>query len=182
MQGSTRLVRLLILASAWLGLGCATSVDVGFDERQDFSPYRTWNWLPGAERRVEAPLGDPPALEARLARRVERALSTRGFERSEQDPDLLVSAYLGIQRQLLYVNETGATQSVHSLHSSPSYEIQATRQEIHSYESGYVVIAFTDSRQRTLIWRGEFRGRVRGDFWPHLDRAVSTLLERFPPK
>lgn len=179
MKGSFQLVA---LALAWFGLGCATSVDVVFDEREDFSPHRTWSWFPGAATSVDAPFGDPYALEARLARLVERTLDARGFERSGDDADLFVAAYLGIQRQLVHVNETGAVEALHSLHSSPSYEIQSTKRQVELYEKGYLVIAVSDARRGRPIWRGAFSGRFRGDFWPHLDEAVSSLLERFPPK
>ncbi len=178
MQGSFRLAVVLL---AWLGLGCATNVDVAFDEREDFSDYRTWRWLSGAARSVETPRGDARALEARLAALVEGALQARGFERSSGSADLLVVAYLGIQRQLVYANETGAVQHLPSLHFSPSYEVQATTQELQTYETGYLVIAVSDARRGVPIWRGEFSGRFRDDFGPHLDEAVSTLLERFPP-
>lgn len=175
-------MRLAAIALAGFALACATRVDVTFDEGRDFSPYRTWNWLPGAASQVDAPLGDGLALEARLVRLVEGALEARGFERSAQQADLLVSVYLGIQRELVLASETGAVESVQSLHSTPSYEIQVTRQELHSYERGYILVAVSDAVQRRPIWRGEFQGRFRGNFWPHLDEAVSILLQQFPPE
>lgn len=185
MQALSPLAAILIAVfSAALGLGCATSVDVAFDEARDFSPYRTWEWLPGESRRVEAPRSVEGVLEAKLGRLVDQALSERGLVRSgpEEAPDLLVSAFLGIQRQHIWVTETGAMQTVHSFHDSPSYEIQSGRQVLHRFEKGYLVIAIADAAQRSVVWRGEFRGRYREAFWPHINEAVSILLARFPSR
>jgi hypothetical protein len=173
-------IRVVASIVAGLTVGCATHVDVAYDEGRDFSPYRTWSWLPGAACLVDAPLADGYALQARLARLVERGLDARGLQQSEEQADLVISVYLGIQRQLLIVNETGAVQSVHSLHSSPSFEVQATRRELRSYEHAHVVISVSDARELRPVWRGEFRGRFRGNFWPHLDEVVSELLQHLP--
>ena len=49
-------------------VACTTPVEISFDEREDFSRYRTWDWLPGAARTIDAPTPylvgldrDPPA-------------------------------------------------------------------------------------------------------------------------
>jgi hypothetical protein len=178
MRGAVQLAAAILAA---LGAGCATSVDVAFDEREDFSRYRTWNWLPRAARAVDTPLGPTPALDARLARLVERALRARGFERRDGPADLFVSYSLRVQREFVTVRETPALQQLSSLHNSPSYWIQAPRSELHIYERGHLTIVVAGRRQRRVIWRGELEGRFRGDFSPHLEEAVWSLLGRFPP-
>jgi hypothetical protein len=155
---------------------------VEFDEREDFSRYRTWDWLPRAARVVDAPLSHTPALDARLARLVERALRARGFERTHGPADFFVSYYLRVQREFVTVRETPAMQQLSSLHSSPSYWIQATRSELHTYERGHLAIVVAGRRQQRVIWRGEIEGRFREDFSPHLEEVVWSLLERFPPQ
>jgi hypothetical protein len=115
-----------------------------------------------------------------LARLVERELIARGFERSEGAADFLVASYLRVQRELMTVSVTPATQFVSSLHSSPSYEIQTTRREVHAYERVYLAIVVAEAREQRLIWRGELESRFRGSFAPHLGDAVSNLLDRFP--
>jgi hypothetical protein len=178
MRGTVHLAAVIFGS---LGVACATTVDVAFDERADFSRYRTWDWLPRAARTVEAPLSEKLALDARLARLVERALRARGFERTDGRADFFVSTYLRVQRESVIVNETPAMQQLSSFHDSPSYWIQATQSELRSYENGYLVIVVSGGRQQRLIWRGEFAGRFREDFSPHLEEAVWSLLERFPP-
>jgi hypothetical protein len=179
MRGAVHLAAAIF---AWLGVACATTVDVAFDEEEDFSRYRTWDWLPRAARAVDAPLGHTPALDARLARLIERALRARGFERSDGPADLFVSYYLRVQREFVTVRETPAMQLLSSFHSSPSYWIQATQSELHSYERGHLTIVVAGRRQQRVIWRGEFEGRFREAFAPHLEEVVWSLLERFPPQ
>ena len=49
---------------ALLGVGCTTIVDVTFDERRDFSHYRTWDWLLEMDRlRVSLSGGSESPLE-----------------------------------------------------------------------------------------------------------------------
>jgi hypothetical protein len=179
MRGAVHLAAAIFAA---LGVACATTVDVAFDEREDFSRHRTWDWLPRAARAVDAPLGHAPALDARLARLVERALRARGFERSDERADLLVSYYLRVQREFVSVSETPAMQHLSSFHSSPSYWIQAPQSKLETYERGHLVIVVAGRRQQRVIWRGEIKGRFRGDFSPHLEEVVWSLLERFPPQ
>jgi hypothetical protein len=178
MRGAVQLAAVIFGS---LGVACATTVDVAFDERADFSRYRSWDWLPRAARTVDAPVGEMRALDARLARLVERALRARGFERTDGRADFFVSYYFRVQREFVIVNETPAMQQLSSFHDSPSYWIQATKSELHTYERGYLAIVVSGSRQQRLIWRGEFEGRFREDFSPHLEEAVWSLLERFPP-
>ncbi len=177
MRGSIHLAAVLI---GGLGLACTTTVHVAFDDREDFSRHRTWDWLPHEAITVHALPPDQHELDTLLTRLVEGELIARGFERSEGAADFLVASYLRVQRELMTVSVTPATQFLYSLHSSPSYAIQATTQEVHAYERAYLAIVVAEGREQRLIWRGEFEGRFRGSFAPHLGDAVSNLLDRIP--
>ena len=177
MKRASHLAAILL---AGLGIACSTTVHVAFDEREDFSRYRTWNWQPDRARTVDAPLSDAPALDAALARFVESALRDQGFTHSPDAADFFVAIHLRVERELVTVNETGAMQVLSSLHDSPSYWIQATKSELRRYESAQLTIVVTDRHRQRRVWRGEFEGRFPGDFAPHLGDAVSRLLERFP--
>ncbi len=178
MKRAAHLVAVLL---AGLGVACATTVHVAFDEREDFSTYRTWNWQSDRARTVDAPLGDAPALDAALARLIEGALRDRGFTRSRDRADFFVATHLTVEREFVTVSETGAMQVLSSLHYSPSYWVQATKRALRRYESAQLAIVVTDGHRQRRVWRGEFQGRFPGDFAPHLGDAVSRLLERFPP-
>jgi hypothetical protein len=160
--------------------GCATTtVDVEFDEQQDFSGYRTWDWL-SREIRVEDFPGEEPKLANLASRLVGRELRDRGLVRSRVRPDLLVSYALHMQRQLIAVNETGAEALLASHHASPSYLIQATQRRVDVYESGHLLVLITDGRSGRVVWRGDLRAHRRDDFGEHLPEAVSQLVALFP--
>lgn len=178
MRSAAHLVAILL---AGLGVACMTTVQVAFDEGEDFSTYRTWDWQPDRARTVDAPFSDARALDAALARLVEGALRARGFARSRDPVDFFVAIHLRVEREFVTVHETGAMQVLSSLHDSPSYWVQATKRVVRRYERAQLAIVVTDRHGQRRVWRGEFQGRFSGDFAPHLGDAVSRLLERFPP-
>lgn len=164
-----------------LAVGCTTSVEVSYDESEDFARFRTWNWLPHGNRSIDAPEDDPRALDRTVTRLVESAFEERGFERVDLKPDLLVSYFLRVRRQFVVNTSTPAMQTLSSLHSSPSYAIQTTETEFQVYENGALAIVVAERVGLRVIWDGVLRGRHRDEFSPHLDEAVAQLLEGFPP-
>jgi hypothetical protein len=175
MRGAALLALVLPCAAA-----CATSREVWFDQREDFSRHRTWEWLPPPAQTVDAP-DRARELEARLIRLVARALDERGLEFAPGRADLLVRYDLDVEREHVLVHETPAVEQLSSLHSSPSYEIQATRQVLHVYEHARLeIVVLADAQRRRPIWRGAIAGRYRGAF--PLKQAVARLLEAFPPE
>lgn len=167
-----------ILAS--FGMACAPAVDVRFDERKDFAGYCTWNFLPLWDGNVRAPLSDAQWLDARVTRLLERGLLERGFVRVTGRPDFYVTFLLKVRRQHVIVTETPAVESLNSLHHSTSWEIQASKRRVESYEIGSLAILVSDPDEEGVIWRGGFEGRFRGALSPHLKDAVASLLERLP--
>jgi len=172
-------VHLAAAVVAVVAAGCTTSLDVAFDDGQDFSRYRTWDWLP-AGRSVEALPGEERALAALTSRLVEAQLGARGLARSRDGADLLVGYTLRVQRQVVATNETGAVDLLSSHHSSPSFLVQSTQQRLQIHDDGYLRIVLTDGEREQVLWRGELWARSRQDFAHHLPDAVSRLLARLP--
>jgi len=167
-----------ILAS--FGVACAPAVDVRIDQRRDLAGYCTWNFLSLWDGSVHAPLHDARELGATLTRLIERGLLERGFVRVTDRPDFYVTTLLEVRRELVIVTETPATEFLSSLHHSTSYEVQASKRRVESYEIGILAILVSDPDEPGVIWRGGFEGRFRGALSPHLKDAVSSLLEGLP--
>ena len=182
MRAGIHLVAVLAasVVSASVGVGCATKLDVVFDEREDFSRYRSWDWLRHGVPRVDAPQADAGALDAHLARLIERRLLESGFERAGDRADFLVTYRLGLRRRALLVNEPMAPYLLSSHHSSASYWIEGSQQVLRVYDDIRLLIGITDTDGRS-IWHGTLERRV--EYRPSLPLrdAVATLLERFPP-
>ena len=179
-DATSRSDRIAAVVFLTLSVACA-SPDISVDERADLSRYRTWSWLPGKARFVEAHnAAAVPALEGDLARLVERALALRGFERVEGEPDLRVGAMLVVRLEHETVYETGAVEHLSSLHHSPSFEVQATVPRTQVYERARLALFVADPKLDRLVWQGTLEDRFRDEFAPHLEGSVEALLQRFP--
>lgn len=174
-QVTARLLVGLLLAT--LGSGCATRAQVDVDEETDFSRYRTWGWQP---REAPPQRTRPSALDVQVAGQIQAALLDRGLRYVAQDPDLLVAARLVITPEQVTEHTTPAVQSLSTLNSGGSFEIQVTERVVRDYERGRLAVEVIDARKRREVWRGEIEGRYQEAFRPHLDEFVVRLFGRFP--
>jgi hypothetical protein len=159
--------------------GCRT-LSLEIENPGDVSRYRSWDFVHSVRNRIQAPVLVGIDLEPVVAEQVEIGLSDRGFQRSLNDPDLLVYFHLGVREQLVKRNVTSAIQHLPSLHYAPSYDVQVTRTELIRYEIAELLIVMIDSRERQLVWRGQLSERYPDAFTPHLSEAVSQILARVP--
>ena len=182
MRLTLRITARLLVAFALISFtsGCRT-LSLQIDKPGDVSGYRTWNFVHPVRDVIHAPLLVGIDLESVVAKQVEIGLSDRGFQRTPNDPDLLVYFQLVVREQLVQQNVTSAIQHLASLHDAPSYDVQATRTEFRRYEFAELLVLMLDRRERALVWRGRLEGRYRDAFTPHLREAVSQLLARVPP-
>jgi hypothetical protein len=182
MHGAVRVPAALLLSLAVLPFasGCASKGDVTIEERSDLTGACTWDFLSPRSRSVHAPHSDAHALDASLARLLERGLLERGLARATDRPDLFVTYFLEVERRVVIVSETPAVEHLASLHHTPSYDIQATetRKEVH--ETGKLTVLVSDSADQAIAWRGTFEESFKGEVAPRLEDAVARLLERLP--
>ena len=179
MRGTA--VAIAAVVSMSVCVACTTLLEISFDERADFSRYRTWDWLPGAARTIDAPTPYLVGLDRDLARLVERELERQGFERVRRGADLRIGVLLNVRREVVKVFETGAVEQLSSLHESPSYQVQTTVERQETHERSRLVVVATDARRGKVVWTGALEERFRGQFSPYLERTVANLLEHFPP-
>ena len=181
MELTLRIADRLVVAFALISFasGCRT-LSLQIDEPGDVSDYRTWNFVHSVRDVIHAPLLVGIDLESVVAKQVEIGLTDRGFQRTPNDPDLLVYFQLVVQEQLVQQNVTSAIQHLPSLHYSPSYDVQTTQTELKRYEIVDLLVLMIDSRERRLVWRGRLNERYLDAFTPHLGEAVSQLLARVP--
>ena len=170
----------LLAFPAWLALGCAHSVSVDVDEQEDFSSYRTWDWMPQIGRKVIAPYGSASALDTRMARLIEASLREQGFERSSDHPDFYLTYFLVVKRQTEVVQQAVAPYLLSSLDSSPSYWIEGSVSETRQYDVYRLAIGVSEGPGR-MTWRAAAASRVAADSELPLDDAVEALFDRFPP-
>ena len=181
MRLTLRITARLVVAFALISFasGCRT-LSLQIDKPGDVSGYTTWNFVHPVRAVIYAPLLVDIDLEPAVAKQIEIGLSDRGFQRTPNDPDLLVYFQLVVREQLVQQNETSAVQHLPSLHHAPSYDVQATRTELRRYEIAELLVLIIDSRERRLVWRGRLNERYLDAFTPHLGEAVSLLLAHVP--
>jgi len=173
---------LLPLALLVLAVGCSTNAGVQTrrDGAANFSQYRSWSWL-HVEREDQSPRSDVESeLAARVLENIRREFFERGFTYRRDNADLGVDARLAITSEQHVTHQTTAIESLHSFHSSPSYEVQATEREVVDYQRGRLTIRVMDLRRNREVWRGEYEKRHRGLFAAHIKAAVASTLENFP--
>lgn len=174
-----RNVLLLLSVVAWMGVACATRVDVSVEERADLSQLRTWNWLPpGAAPKlgVDAPHRSTGLLHKSLGRLVEKELRSHGFERAK-NADFFVIYQLVLEQRKVVVYVPRAPYLLLSMSYSPSYWIEAFDQEIRVREDLRLVIGLV-SEPGQILWRGVLERKVAEGDALRLDEAVAQLLER----
>jgi hypothetical protein len=183
MQGPVRrraAASAIAIAIVVLAGGCATSLRVAFDERHDFSGYRTFGFGPHVSSVVDGAPGEEQTLDTLTARLVERELEGRGLVRERGEADLLVTYTLRVRRYLVSVSETGAEILLASHHSSPSYLIQATQSRRDVYYDAVLVVVVRDRERGDVVWQGELRARHKDDFARNLPASIAQLLARLP--
>jgi len=173
---------LLFASVVVAGSGCATQVQVNLDRREDFSHYRTWDWMhPGAEP-AAARSGIDRGLELLVRGSIVRGLLDRGYARTTVGrPDFLVAYDLTLARELVRRLETPAMQTLSSPHREGGFEVTASRLVIERYETGTFVLAVSDGGNLRSVWHATAIRRVRDSFLPRVEEVVSEVFERFPP-
>jgi hypothetical protein len=174
MKSST--VLLALLAGTILA-GCS-GIDVATDYNQEwnFSSYRTYDWVAIKSPSLRDPLLESPLLDNRVRFAVDRELGIKGFERSEQDPDFLISFHVGTKSQV--------DVATCGYHYPTSPHCWGGEVEGYAYSEGTLVLDFIDSAEEELVWRGTAKGALYDDDDAQevLNRAVVKVLEDFPPR
>lgn len=171
----------VVLVALVAGIGCGVPMQVRVEDAEHLARLRTWNFLPRETRNVRAASpGEAAALERRLERLIGEALTHHGFQRAFGLADFYVTYALHVHSEVVTTWETGAERYLSSLHSSPSFIVQAQRPRRVRVETAQLVISVVDPRRREIGWRGELAHRMEGAFAPELARSVGRLFTEFP--
>jgi len=143
----------------------------------------TWNWL-------RAPAGAPArgdsSLQALIERTVEAQLTTRGYQKSDTNPEFRVGWHAALGAPL-DVTETNAYYGYAWGRWFPGGGVAYSRGFHSQFDPGSLVLDVTDNRARELIWRGVGREVFHPKETPAgreklVSEAVAKLFAQFPPK
>jgi hypothetical protein len=171
-----------MLAAIALCVGCAAPapIQVTWDESEDLSRFRTWDWIEGDPVFVYAPF-DAAGTEEQLSALVESSLRGRGLERASDSPELRVAALLVGTRHVEVFQRARAMQTLYSHHDIGGYEVHAEEVERRPVDRCRIAIYVTTSRQEKLVWQAVSEQKRPGGCAAQLESAVANLLASFPP-
>jgi len=191
LRSAAQDLRARVLVAALIAFGaCATPTpdpfhfDVIFDQREDFSRYRTWDWLP-----EDAPNGvgrralheDSHPLLVRLDQLLREELSARGYRRERENPDFYVTYRLLLGSRAVRILHHGAQRTLSSRSNQGIFDIEAPELKERVYVTGQLHIGMADVASQRVTWMGTLRRSVELDFSPYLADAVRHVLDHFPP-
>ncbi len=182
-------IQLFILSALLVLSGCASGPKIETLQAPDadYSRYQTFSFVDplGTDR-----AGYASIVSQQLMFSTRRELELRNFEFVEnaEDADLLINfnAHLNEQIRTREVIDPMIGPSFWDYRFGmyttwPSYQRST---EIEQYTEGTVVIDLIDADAERMIWEGSARGRVtertRRDVAAELDKAVTSVFERFP--
>jgi hypothetical protein len=172
-----------LIAPLALAVGCMTPsppVVVSYDEREDLSRFRTWDWIEGDAVYVRAPFGDEAEVEADLSARVQSALRERGLAYAPGAGELRVAALLVGTRSYQAISRARAVQTLNSYHDMGTIEVQMDQVERLPIDRCRFAIYVTAARQERMLFQAVSEERYTDGCAAHVDDAVHRLVERFP--
>jgi len=191
------LARGLLLCAVMAIAGCANTDNVpkkvtaraNIDPAADFASYRTYGFVPMPATNIE---GKTTALTVYLMKAIRQEMDSRGYQYTEESPDLLVNfnAY----------RHAGADTKTHvtpaygysdyygyraGLYNIPFVGFGEQEETIH-YKVGTANIDVVDARRKVLIWEGIADGRLTDAMMnspeDSLAEIVSDMFAKYPGK
>jgi Domain of unknown function (DUF4136) len=170
------IILILIVLSA--GTVEAQKVKVGFDPGTDFSKYRTYAWDQG--------LLPNPIIGQTIKTAVDNALTAKGLQKVEADPDLIVAALVSTESDLTMTNPSWMP-----VLNSIATGIPASNQQW-PVTKGTLVIDISDATTKNGVWRGTAthtlengptgdRTRDAKTVEKPITKAVQKMFKQFPP-
>ncbi len=193
MSRSTSPAKLILCL---LLIGCSTlEVSVDYDPAARLAALRSYDWSTSVQEKAGDLLIDTDTLlRQRVVSAVEGELARRGYRRTRQKPDFLISFFYTRERKLGTVGYLyapiyggffgGPYYGYWGRGYYPGYYGYGLYPR--EYEEGLLVIDVLDPASRKLLWRGMVRDTVRFHETPEdrdarIRQAVVSALQRFPP-
>jgi Domain of unknown function (DUF4136) len=193
-RGVPALVVLAAVAIVWtasVAPEAKTDINVDYDKTFSFAGLRSWAWHPdgaGDVRLAISSQDDPARVAARvdpiILPAVERELTVRGLARVDNGGDLHVHYYMlgtvgdstQIQGQFLPATTNWGL---------PPFLAQTTALSV--YPVGTLIIDVTSPASGAIVWRGSAARKLDlekpdTERRKTLERAISDLFKKFPPK
>ena len=184
---------MILSALLWLS-GCSTlTVSYDYNQKVDFSKFKTYDWIPFPK--------DMPASEldrARFIAAVEKNLKSKGITQNSSNPDFLIATHFGTESKIDITN-WGYTYAPNTYYTGHGYGHHGYGYDyygggytttggvsIYEYEQGTLILDFVKTDSKQLIWRATAKAVISPASTPEkqtekINNAVKEILSSFPP-
>ncbi len=166
--------RFITLALLVLAVPCfAQKVNVDFDKEADFGKHRTYQYQNGT------PIPNQ-LMDQRVLASIEYHLAMKGYERVEENPDLVVT----------YHASTRQEQNIYTDHFGTGYGrrwrggVSTSTSRVQTYTKGTIMVDIWDAKEKALLWRGTATDTLSDKPEKNekkLNKSFEKLFEKFPP-
>ncbi|MDJ0835476.1 MAG: DUF4136 domain-containing protein [Acidobacteriota bacterium] len=175
-------VILIGLLTSLAACGPSIKVSAAFDSDQDFSRYKSFDWLKPKSGNDD-PMEKNPIIAGKVKQAITAALEAKGYQAGSGDGDLHVVFY-GSSKDKLQIRTW--TEPYYGYgYRGWAYGWGETRTTVDEYEEGRLVIDFIDAKTNQLVYRAHGTGRVNEsdrNIDARVQRAVDKILKSFPPQ
>lgn len=157
----------------------AQTINIDYDHSVDFKQYKSYHW-----EKVHA---SDPDVEQRINLALDRDLNTLSLHEvdSKGKPGLFVTAVEATKSSQEYVDFYKSIASFVSHRSWGSGGFSDSVARVGQIPVGTLVLDMYDGKTHKLVWRGtaeEAISRSTDKNDDSMDKAINTMLDRFPPK
>lgn len=170
---------LLLLASALLIAGCATTAHHDYDRAamEKFSAYQSFEISTAVTDKDDESVLLSPIVDRRIERAIQQNLIAKGFEMRAESPDFRVEfqTITKIRKELSEIS-TRFTRRHYYWGYRETYFIPE------EYEEGTYIIDIIDAATNELVWRGNYKqplGR-QAPKESEVNQIVDNILAGFP--
>lgn len=158
---------------------CSPEIRVYSDHDPDYNVrnFSTVDW--GQQSGIEAnrnPLHYNELNDKRIKSAILKELSSRGYSRTEEDPDLVIHYHIIIDDQSVVTTEP------YGYFYGPYWMRMQTH--VYSYREGTLIIDLMDPKTNNLVWRGWATAAIdmitQEQTEEMINRAVAKIFRRFP--
>jgi hypothetical protein len=183
-------VRAIIVVFLMLALaGCATGPVVDFDERQDFSTYRTFAFISNKPLMLdEGAVGASPLLEGRVVRVTRDLLTAQGYTFAEErgQADFVVGFTVGARDKLRVDSYPDMYRANYGRWGWGGSYYMREQVDVDQYTEGTLALDIYDVSDRKPVWHGvatrRITKRMRENSEETLREVIAEILSGFPPQ
>jgi len=178
---------LFILITLLFLSACATSVNVDYDSKTNFSKIKTFQVQAKPVNVIDDPRINSPFMQERTIKAIGDTLTLKGMAFTKSEPDVIIKYHLLIKQEI-ESDDSGVTLGfgTASRHSFIGMAYNFPERDISSVDNLVVTIDMFDPKNN-LLWRGSLARRLYEGSTPAsntrlVNDLVAEILNQFPPK